>query len=241
MAGLDDRLSHLAAGHGLAFALVVAFALGLRHASDPDHLVAVSTLVAGTRERAAQAAARLGAAWGLGHATTMLAFGIPVVLLRAFLPHVVEQTAEALVGGIIVLLAVRLLLKWRRGAFHAHVHAHDGRRHVHVHAHANNASHRHAHAVRTPAQAFAIGLMHGLAGSGAAAVLIVAAVPERGLALLALILLALGTAVSMTALSSLVGTAFGAAARRRTFAGAVPALAAASLCFGIWYAVAAIS
>ena len=241
MPHLDELLSRLAQGHGAAVVVAVAFALGLRHASDPDHLVAVSTLVAGTRDRAARAAARLGAAWGIGHATTMLAFGIPVVLLRAFLPHVVEQMAEALVGAIIVLLAVRLLLKWRRGAFHAHVHDHDGRRHVHVHAHANDVSHGHAHSVRTPAQAFAIGLMHGLAGSGAVAVLIVAAVPERGLALLALVLLALGTAVSMTALSSLVGTAFGAAARRRTFAGAVPALAAAALCFGVWYAVAALS
>src|SRR5919198_5833730 len=191
MFGLDELLSGLARGHGAAFVVAVAFALGLRHASDPDHLVAVSTLVAGTRDRAARAAARLGAAWGIGHATTMLAFGIPVVLLRAFLPHVVEQMAEALVGGIIVLLAVRLLLKWRRGAFHAHVHDHDGRRHVHVHAHASDVSHGHAHSVRTPAQAFAIGLMHGLAGSGAAAVLIVAAVPDRRLAMPALVLLPL--------------------------------------------------
>src|ERR687888_1620681 len=99
MPALDHRLANLADGHGLAFILVVAFVLGLRHASDPDHLVAVSTLVAGTRDRASRAAAALGAAWGAGHATTMLAFGIPVVLLRAFLPHVVEQTAEALVGG----------------------------------------------------------------------------------------------------------------------------------------------
>src|ERR671931_2945299 len=149
MFGIEDFLSGLGHGHGTAVVIAVAFLLGVRHASDPDHLVAVSTLVAGMRDGAARTAARLGAAWGLGHATTMLAFGIPVVLLHAFLPHVVEQTAEALVGAIIILLAVRLLLKWRRGAFHAHVHAHDGRRHVHVHAHANNASHRHAHAVRT--------------------------------------------------------------------------------------------
>src|SRR2546423_13059840 len=103
MFGLDEFLSGLARGHGGAAVVAVAFALGLRHASDPDHLVAVSTLVAGTREHAARTAARLGAAWGLGHATTMLAFGVPVVLLRAFVPHAVEQAAEALIGGIIVL------------------------------------------------------------------------------------------------------------------------------------------
>jgi high-affinity nickel permease len=240
MFGLDELLAGLAHGHGAAVVVGIAFALGLRHASDPDHLVAVSTLVAGTRERAARTAARLGAAWGLGHATTMLAFGIPVVALRTFLPHAVEQAAEALIGGIIVLLAVRLLIKWRQGAFHVHVHDHDGDRHTHVHAHSHDATHRHAHAVRSPAQAFGIGLVHGLAGSGGVAILIVAAVPERRLAILALVLLALGTAVSMAALSALVGRAFGAAAYRRAFSAAVPALGTAACVFGLWYAAAAL-
>src|SRR5438874_8633268 len=110
---IDERLSHLAAGHGAAFVVLVAFALGLRHASDPDHLVAVSTLVAGTRERAARNAAKLGAAWGAGHATTLLLFGLPILLVRAYLPPVVESLAEALIGVIVVALAVRLLVRWR--------------------------------------------------------------------------------------------------------------------------------
>ena len=75
MGGLDNFISAHASGQGAIVVLLLAFALGLRHASDPDHLVAVSTLVADTRGRAARAAARLGAAWGIGHATTMLAFG----------------------------------------------------------------------------------------------------------------------------------------------------------------------
>jgi ABC-type nickel/cobalt efflux system permease component RcnA len=240
MFGVDGYLSGLGQGHGAAVVLGVAFLLGLRHASDPDHLVAVSTLVAGLRDRAARTAARLGAAWGLGHATTMLAFGIPVIVLRAFLPDVVEQTAEALIGGIIVLLAVRLLLKWRRGAFHVHFHEHGGDRHAHVHSHAHDSAHAHEHRVRTPAQAFAIGLVHGLAGSGGVAVLIVAAVPDRRLAVLALVLLALGTAVSMTALSALVGRTFAAARQRRVLASAVPGLAGAAFCFGLWYVAAAL-
>src|SRR5262249_35960030 len=143
MTGLDDLISGQAAGHGALVVLLLAFALGLRHASDPDHLVAVSTLVADTRGRAARAPARLGLAWGLGHAATLLAFGLPVVLLRSFLPHVVEQSAEALIGVIIVVLAVRLLARWSRGAYHAHVHAHDGRTHAHVHSHAREAGHAH--------------------------------------------------------------------------------------------------
>src|SRR5215467_9200117 len=111
MSRADDWLSAQASGHGALVVLLLAFALGLRHASDPDHLVAVSTLVADTRERAARAAARLGLAWGLGHAATLLAFGLPVLLFRSYLPHVVEQSAEAAIGAIIVVLAVRLLLR----------------------------------------------------------------------------------------------------------------------------------
>src|SRR5919199_66197 len=135
MLGLDERMAGLAGGHGLAFALVIAFLLGLRHASDPDHLVAVSTLVAGTRERAARSAARLGAAWGAGHATTLLLFGLPIVLLRAYVPSVVQSLVEVLIGAIVVTLAVRLWMRWRRGAFHVHRHHHDGETHTHVHSH----------------------------------------------------------------------------------------------------------
>src|ERR687888_711121 len=100
-------------GHGTAVVVLVAFVLGLRHASDPDHLVAVSTLVAGAREHAARSAARLGAAWGAGHATTLLIFGLPILLLRAYLPAFVESLAEALIGAIVVALAVRLWVRWR--------------------------------------------------------------------------------------------------------------------------------
>src|SRR3954451_11199013 len=105
MFGLDEDIARAASGHGALVVLLVAFALGLRHASDPDHLVAVSTLVAGTKARAGRAAARLGAAWGAGHGVTLLAFGLPVILVRAFLPEVVQSLAEAAIGAIIVALA----------------------------------------------------------------------------------------------------------------------------------------
>src|SRR5689334_6227609 len=147
MSSVDGFVSGHAAGHGALVVLLLAFALGLRHASDPDHLVAVSTLVADTRGRAARAAALLGAAWGAGHALTLLAFGLPVLLFRSFLPHAVEQSAEALIGLIIVVLAVRLLVRWRRGAYHVHLHAHGGLPHLHAHSHALSSTHAHAHPI----------------------------------------------------------------------------------------------
>ena len=240
MGGIDSLISGQASGHGALVVLLLAFALGLRHASDPDHLVAVSTLVADTRGRPARVAARLGAAWGLGHATTLLAFGLPVLLVRSYLPHVVEQSAEALIGVIIVALSVRLLVRWRRGAYHVHLHAHDGRPHVHVHSHAHGTEHAHDHTVRTPAKAFAIGLVHGTAGSAGVAVLLIAAIPSTALACVALVVLVLGCALSMALLSAAVGGALGAATARRRLARAIPALGSLTLVFGAWYVVAAL-
>ena len=240
MTSLDAWISHLAQGHGALVVVLVAFALGLRHASDPDHLVAVSTLVASTRERAGRTAGLLGAAWGAGHATTLLLFGVPVILLRAFLPETVQSLAEASIGLIIVVLAVRLLVRWRRGAFHVHLHAHDGHAHLHVHSHAASGGHAHKHALRSPGQAFSIGLVHGMAGSAGVAVLIVAAVPNRALAVAALLVMVVGTTLSMTALSAAFGRLFTAAAARRMLVRSVPALAGAACVFGVWYASVAL-
>jgi len=240
MGGLDSFISSHASGHGPVVVLLLAFALGLRHASDPDHLVAVSTLVADTRGRAARAAGRLGAAWGLGHATTLLLFGLPVILFRSFLPHVVEQSAEALIGLIIVALAVRLLVRWRRGAYHVHLHQHDGRPHLHAHSHERDVRHAHPHPLRTPRQAFGIGLVHGTAGSAGVAVLLIAAIPSTAVACAALLVLIAGCTVSMAVLSAGVGGVFGAAGSRRGLVRAIPALGSLALVFGAWYLVVAL-
>src|SRR5919206_396731 len=109
MPALDHRLADLADGHGLAFVLVVAFALGLRHASDPDHLVAVSTLVAGMRERAARMAAILGAAWGAGHATTVLVVAAVPTRAAAVAALVVLVVGTALSMTVMSAAVGRLL------------------------------------------------------------------------------------------------------------------------------------
>ena len=201
----------------------------------------MSTLVAGTRERATRAAARLGAAWGAGHATTLLLFGLPILIVRAYVPAVVESAAEVLIGAIVVALAVRLWMRWRRGAFHVHRHSHDGETHAHVHSHSDAADHVHAHGVRTPLQAYSIGLVHGVAGSGAVGVLLITAVPSRALAAAALVVLVAGCALSMTILSAVFGRLFTAQAARRRLASAVPTLAATAAVFGAWYTLTALS
>jgi ABC-type nickel/cobalt efflux system permease component RcnA len=243
-------LAAIPAEGGLAMAAVVALLLGLRHATDPDHLTAVTTLVLSERPGGAPAtwgsrAGRLGLAWGAGHATTLFALGLPVVLLGRELPAIVGRVAELAVGALIAGLAVRLLLRWRRGYFHSHPHRHGEEVHAHPHLHdqapaaehAERGGHDHAHAAdlgRSPAAAYGIGLVHGVGGSAGAGVLVVAALPAAGLAALAM--LAAGTALSMWLMSVAFGFLLvrGEAAHR--LEALAPVLGTASLLFGVWYA-----
>jgi high-affinity nickel permease len=227
MFGLDDRIAHLSSGGSVAVVLVVAALLGLRHATDPDHVAAVTTLVASSREQATRRAARLGAFWGLGHALTLLVGGIPVLLFERYLPEPLQRSAETAVAALIVFLAVRLLIRWRSGYFHAHAHAH-GRE-----------ERDHRHPVRTPLGAFGIGLVHGLGGSAGVAVLLLAAIPSRTVAVLSLVVLALFTAVSMTIVTTGFGRALVSATVQRGFTVVAPGLGVLSLAFGVWYAAAA--
>jgi high-affinity nickel permease len=239
MFGLDDSIAGFSDGTSVLLVMLVAVLLGLRHATDPDHLAAMTTLIASGRERAARAAARLGFAWGLGHGTTLFVFGLPVVLFEKYLPERALQLAETAIAAVIVLLAVRLLLRWRRGFFHAHEHAHETARHTHLHAHAENPGHGHRHRVRSPLGAYGIGLVHGMGGSAGVGILIVAAVDATWLAVVSLALLAVFTAVSMTLVTGGFGLGIDSAPARRAFGAIAPALGAASLAFGVWYGSAA--
>jgi len=230
--GLDDSLAHVSSGGSLALVLAVAVLLGLRHATDPDHLAAVTTLLAST-ERRAYEAAKLGLTWGSGHALTLFALGVPIVLYRTYLPDAVQRGAETAIGFMIAGLAVWLLVRWRRGAFHAHAHEHEDRSHAHLHSHRAE-RHRHARS-RTPLGAFGIGLLHGIGGSAGVGILLVSTIDERTVAIAALAILATFTAVSMTLLT----TGFGLTLAGKPIGRFVPALGTASLAFGLWYALGA--
>jgi high-affinity nickel permease len=225
MFGLDDWLAGLSEGASVGVVLLVGTLLGLRHATDPDHIAAMTTLVASGRKRVKRSAAELGAWWGVGHGITLVVFGIPILLAERYLPERVQQGAETAVAVLIVFLALRLLVRWRHGYFDLHAHPHPER--------------DHQHAVRTPAGALGVGLVHGMGGSAGVGVLLLAAIPSETVALVSLLLLALFTAVSMT----VVTVGFGLSLAARPVAAAsnsvIPALGALSLAFGVWYAAAA--
>lgn len=225
MFGLDDWIAGLSEGSSSLVVLLVAVLLGLRHAGDPDHIAAVTTLIASGKDRATRAAARLGMWWGLGHAITLVIFGLPILLAERYLPDRLQQGAETAVAALIAFLAIRLIVRWRHGYFNLHAHAHE------------DSSHRHA--VRGRMGAFGIGLVHGMGGSAGVGVLLLAAIPSETLAIASLLMLAVFTAVSMTIVTTGFGAAISTTRARGVAVAAAPALGLASLGFGVWYAAAA--
>ena len=228
---LDESLTHLFEGAPLLVALGIAFLLGLRHASDPDHLVAVTSLVA-SEDSDHRDAARLGAWWGLGHATMLLAIGLPLIFLKSELPAWLESGAEKAVGVVILILAARVIWKWAHGDYRAGAHGHETHSHHHLRT---GDPHRHQ-SVRTPAQAFGIGVVHGLAGTGAVVLLLIAALPTQLEAAAALAVFAPMSIISMAACT----TAFAWVLTRpviepiyRTVL--IPALGVFGVLFGLWY------
>jgi ABC-type nickel/cobalt efflux system permease component RcnA len=245
MAAIDGWLEGFLHGPTALWAvLLISLLLGLRHASDPDHLAAVTTLIASEQDGSGlRKAGSMGFSWGLGHGTSLVLIGLPLVLLGRYLPEPVQQAAETLIGGIIVFLAVRLLVRWRRGHFHAHVHGHDGDPvHRHVHSHESDSSHEHAHKVlrRTPLSSYVIGLVHGIGGSGGLTLLLLSTIPNAAQATGALLIFAAGTAVSMALLSTAFGVAIAGGPIGRNFERLVPALGVLGVAFGAWYMLGAL-
>jgi hypothetical protein len=230
---IDHWLTGLFAGAPLLAALGIALLLGLRHASDPDHLVAVTSLVAADGGDT-RAAARLGTWWGLGHGATLIVLGVPLIVFKSSLPRWLEAGAEKAIGLVIVSLALRVIWKWLRGDYRAGRHSHPAAVHRHLRRGAS-AGHRHRR-VRSPRQALGIGVLHGLAGTGAVTVLLLAALPTQLEALLALLIFAPASIASMT----MCTTAFAWLLTRRLVDPIyrrvlIPVTGLFGVMFGAWY------
>jgi cytochrome c biogenesis protein CcdA len=140
-------------------------------------------------------------------------------------------------------LAVRLLIRWRRGLYHVHAHAHEGGEpHRHVHSHASDEAHAHAHRIpkRTPLSSYGVGLVHGIGGSGGLTLLLISTISDKVQATGALLLFAVGTAVSMALLSTAFGLVIAGGPMARNFERVAPVLGVLSMAFGVWYALGAL-
>jgi len=204
--------------------------LGMRHALEPDHLAAVSTLVTG--ERSGAKAALLGVCWGVGHTVSLVAAGGVLVLLRAEMPAAVADLFELAVAVMLIGLGMRAVyLAARQGAAGpVHAHHHGSRMHVHPGAPA----HIHIGAWTLARRPLLVGAVHGLAGSGALTALVVATLPSAAARLTYMAVFGVGSTLGMAALSGLLGWPIARIGRhRRLSRGVSMAVGCTSIVLGV--------
>ena len=245
--------------------LLLGFFLGMRHATDPDHVIAVTTIV--SRQRSVRAAAWTGALWGLGHTLTILTVGGAIILFGLVIPPRVGLGMEFSVAIMLVLLGILTLTGVTRriqearagtapagghGDRHAHSHAHGDYVHSHIHGHAPEA---HGHPEESTPQArldrtlgqfgayqilrpLVVGLVHGLAGSAAVALLVLAAIRDPWWATGYLLVFGVGTIAGMMLITAAVAVPFAVTANRFAWLNGRLATASGllSLALGLWMA-----
>jgi sulfite exporter TauE/SafE len=244
----------------------IGFFLGMRHATDPDHVVAVSTIV--SRERSISRAGWIGILWGIGHTLTILVVGAAIILFGVVIPPRVGLTLEFSVALMLILLGLLNLtgaIDWLSHRFspahpqhhgtHSHLHSHGHYAHLHPHSHgaSHDAMEHHGGEVEPPRwlrapfarlgifhslRPLLIGIVHGLAGSAAVALLVLGTIREARWAVFYLLVFGLGTIVGMMLMTLAFAVPFTFAGSRFAWLnkGLVTATGVVSLVFGLFVA-----
>ena len=221
-------------------ALSLGFVLGLRHALDSDHIVAVSTIV--SEHKSLARSSLVGTFWGLGHTASLFAVGLIILLLKISIPEHVKPWMEMPVALMLIALGVNATFRAARERgwqIHTHVHSHDQQsEHAHLHLH-NSDEHNHEHRLfhlgRRP---FVVGLIHGFAGSAAVTLAALATVPTIALGLTWIVVFGIGSIGGMLLMSAAISLPFIVTARRfSAINGAIRLLAGLfSIIFGLMIA-----
>jgi ABC-type nickel/cobalt efflux system permease component RcnA len=225
--------------------LGIGLVFGLKHATEVDHVIAISTIV--SRHKNVFHSAIVGALWGMGHTASLLIVAAIVLSLRIAIPERVSGWLEFGVAIMIICLGISALRRALQKNEHVHVHqhSHDGLSHTHIHFHENETTHqpalqsRHSHALsRLGWKPVLIGMMHGLAGSGALMLLVLTQIRSAFLGFLYVATFGVGSIVGMLLMSGLIGLPFAFSSRKLTHLhqGLQTVAAVFSICFGIWYA-----
>ena len=230
---------------GIMAILGLGLVFGLKHATEVDHVVAISTIV--SRHKNVFRSAFVGALWGAGHTLSLMVIAVVVLWFRIAIPERVSGWLEFGVALMIIALGVSAL--WRalrnNAQVHVHQHTHAGLSHTHVHFHEHETRHQrtapaqHSHRVsRIGWKPVMVGMMHGLAGSGALTLLVLTQISSAWVGLLYVLTFGFGSIAGMLLMSGLIGLPFALTSRKLTHAhqGLQTVAAILSICFGIWYA-----
>ncbi len=203
--------------------LAFGFVLGLQHAFEPDHLAALSSLIAG--KTGVRRLTGHGIVWGLGHLLTLALVGGLLLLGKMHLDEKLTGTLTLAAGAMLIALGLNVFYRlWRdRIHFHAHDHSQENKRHFHAHSHRTEvvphqqSRHEHDHA-RSLLRPLAVGIMHGLAGSGAMAVLAATTAGSTATGIVFLVLFGFGSVIGMAAMSVFIAVPLTLTARSLTIA-----------------------
>ena len=203
-------------------ALAVGFVLGLRHALDPDHIVAVSTIV--SECKSLRRSSLVGTFWGIGHTFSLLVVGLAVIALKLNLTERVAAWMEFAVAVMLVALGMKAVATALRGwKLHAHKHEHGGPPHLHLHVHKPGEAedHQHRHILGLGTRPFLVGMVHGLAGSATLMILVVATIPSAVAGMIYIAVFGVGSVGGMLLMSGVISLPFLLTARRLTVVGHV--------------------
>src|SRR6266849_1044177 len=186
----------------IASLLALGFVLGLKHALDADHLAAVSTMA--TERRSLFGASLVGALWGLGHTISLIVAGVLVILFHFEISARISKSLEFGVGLMLIVLGLNTLRKLIHGAqIHMHAHEHDGYWHVHPHIHHKeneDGPHMH-HGLKPGLRPLLVGMIHGMAGSAALTLLVLATIPSPLFGFIYIAIFGIGSIVGMVIMS----------------------------------------
>jgi len=191
---------------GILSILGAGFLIGMKHALDADHVVAVSTIVSESRKF--KKAAAIGIRWGLGHTSTLFLAGLLVIIMGIKIPEKISLSLEFGVGLILVILGVSTIRGYFVKRVHAHSHEHNNNSHLHFHYHNESKQHLHEHQTKSARSPFLIGMVHGMAGSGALMLLVLGTVSSPIAGLLYVLVFGIGSTMGMLIISTLISLPF---------------------------------
>ena len=222
----------------LTTAIVLGLLLGLKHATDADHVVAVSTIV--SEYRNAWRGLWIGASWGLGHTTPLLIVGMVILILRVPFPEGLSLFLEFTVGLMLLFLGLQVFWNLYRRRLHLHDHLHESNPHRHLHSHEMTPEHEH-HRFFNPGKPFfrlksyVVGVVHGLAGSAAVMLLVLTTIDNLSAGVVYILVFGVGTILSMGFLTLLMGIPFSISSRFTQINRSIQAVAGvASIAFGFF-------